>query len=86
MGNLPLDKKNIVITRAKDKINDVKNLFSKQGAIIFDLPALLIDYPDDLAPLDNLLLDINKFKWIIFCYKILYKIINCPSSLKNYVL
>ena len=66
MGNLPLDKKNIVITRAKDKINDVKNLFSKQGAIIFDLPALLIDYPDDLTPLDKLLLDINKFKWIIF--------------------
>ena len=66
MGNLPLDKKNIVITRAKDKISDVKDLFSKKGATIFDLPALLIDYPDDLTPLDNSLLDINKFHWIIF--------------------
>ena len=66
MGNLPLDKKNIVITRAKDKISDVKDLFSKQGAKIFDLPALLIDYPDDLGPLDNILFDMDKFQWIIF--------------------
>ena len=66
MDNLPLHKKNIVITRAKDKITDVKDLFSKQGAKIFDLPALLIDYPNDLRPLDNILLDINKFQWIIF--------------------
>ena len=66
MENLPLDKKNIVITRAKDRISDVKDLFSKQGAKIFDLPALLIDYPDDLRPLDNILLDISKFQWIIF--------------------
>ena len=34
MGNLPLSKKNIVITRAKDKISDVKDLFSQQGAKI----------------------------------------------------
>ena len=66
MGNLPLQKKNIVITRAKDKISDVKNLFTKQGAKIFDLPALLIDYPDDLRPLDKALVDLNKFQWIIF--------------------
>ena len=66
MGNLPLDKKNIVITRAKDKISDVKDLFSKKGAKIFDLPALMIDYPDDLGPLDKIILDINKFQWIIF--------------------
>ena len=89
MDNLPLDKKNIVITRAKDKITDVKDLFSKQGAKIFDLPALLIDYPNDLRPLDNILLDINKFHWIIFSSSngINYlekRLIDKGLSLRNY--
>tara|TARA_Y100000589_G_scaffold274741_1_gene268624 strand:- start:2185 stop:2976 length:792 start_codon:yes stop_codon:yes gene_type:complete len=66
MTYLPLNKKNIVITRSKDKISDVKNMFTKKGARIFDLPALIIDYPDDLNTLDNILLNINKFNWIIF--------------------
>ena len=89
MGNLPLLKKNIVITRSKDKISDVKNLFSKKGAKIFDLPALVIDYPDDLRPLDNILLDINKFQWIVFSssngIKYLEKrLIDKGLSLRNY--
>ena len=89
MDNLPLDKKNIVITRAKDKISDVKDLFSKQGAKIFDLPTLLIDYPDDLIPLDNIILDMNKFQWIIFSSSngINYlekRLIDKGLSLRNY--
>ena len=89
MDNLPLIKKNIVITRAKDKISNVKDLFSKQGAKIFDLPALLIDYPNDLRPLDNILLDINKFQWIIFSSSngINYlekRLIDKGLSLRNY--
>ena len=90
MGNLPLDKKNIVITRARDKISYVKCLFSKQGAKIFDLPALLIDYPDDLKPLDNILLDINKFQWIIFSSSnginfLEKRLIDKGLSLRNYL-
>ena len=89
MGDLPLDKKNIVITRARDKISDVRDLFSKQGAKIFDLPALIIDYPDDLRPLDNILIDINKFHWIIFSSSngINYlekRLIDKGLSLRNY--
>ena len=89
MGNLPLNKKNIVITRAKDKISDVKDLFIQQGAKIFDLPALLIDYPDDLRPLDNALLDINKFQWIIFSssngiYYLEKRLNDKRQSLRNY--
>ena len=63
---LPLNQKNIIITRAKDKISDIKKLFTNKGAKIFDFPAIDVGYPDDLNPLDEALKDINNFHWIIF--------------------
>ena len=65
-NNLPLLNKNIVITRSKDKISEVRSLFQNEGAKVFDLPALIIVYPDNLQPLDDALKEINKFNWIIF--------------------
>ena len=64
--NLPLNQKNIIITRSLDKISEVKNLFKKQGAEIFDLPAIIVGYPDDMNPLDDALNEIEDFHWIIF--------------------
>ena len=66
LNELPLNKKNIVITRSLDSISEVKNLFQEKGANVFDLPSLIIDYPDDLSPLDEALFEINDFHWIIF--------------------
>ena len=63
---LPLYNRSIVITRSKDQISTVKSLFQNQGAKIFDLPALVIQYPDNLKPLDDALKEINEFHWIIF--------------------
>ena len=65
-NNLPLDSKNIVITRSENKISAVRDLFQKKGATIFNLPAIIIDYPDDLRPLDEALSEISNFHWIIF--------------------
>ena len=62
----PLHQKNIIITRSKDKISDIKKLFANKGAQIFDFPAIDIWYPDDLNPLDDALSEINDFHWIIF--------------------
>ena len=62
----PLFNKNIVITRSKDQIVKVKNLFQNKGAKIFDFPALIIEFPDNLDPLDDALKEINEFHWIIF--------------------
>ena len=62
----PLLNKNIVMTRSKDQISTVKDLFQNKGAKIFDLPALIIEYPDNLDPLDDALKDISEFHWIIF--------------------
>ena len=63
---LPLQDRNIVITRAKGQISEVKTIFKNAGAFIFDLPALVIDYPDNMTPLDKVIDQINKFDWIIF--------------------
>jgi len=63
---LPLQDKNIIITRAKGQISEAKKIFQNEGANIFDLPALVIDYPDNVTPLDNIIDQIDKFDWIIF--------------------
>ena len=36
---LPLQDRNIVITRAKGQISEAKKIFKNAGAFIFDLPA-----------------------------------------------
>ena len=66
MVDLPLDQKNIVITRSKEGIYDIQKLFTSKGANVYNLPAISIGYPDDLNPLDEALSEINNFHWIIF--------------------
>ena len=63
---LLLNNKKIILTRSLDNISQVKHLFESQGATTYDLPALSIQYPDDLSPLDDALYEINNFHWIIF--------------------
>ena len=64
--DLPLDQRNIIITRSKEGILDTKKIFTNKGANIFDFPAISIGDPDDLYPLDEALYQINDFHWIIF--------------------
>ena len=64
--DLPLDQKNIIITRSKEGIIDIKKLFANKGAHIYDFPTIIIGDPDDFNPLDEALNQINDFHWIIF--------------------
>ena len=64
--DLPLDQRNIVITRSKEGIMDIKKIFTNKGANVYDFPAISIGDPDDLNPLDEALNQINDFHWIIF--------------------
>ena len=50
--DLPLDQRNIIITRSQEGILDIKNIFTSKGADVFDFPAIRIGDPDDLHPLD----------------------------------
>ena len=67
--DLPLDQRNIIITRSKEGILDIKKIFTTKGANVFDLPAISIGDPDDLNPLDEALNQIHDFHWIIFSSK-----------------
>ena len=62
----PLKNRKFIITRAQNQISEVKPMFENLGAMIFDLPALVIDYPENTQPLDSALNEINNFHWIIF--------------------
>ena len=64
--DLPLNQRNIIITRSKEGIIDIKKIFINKGANIYDFPAISIGDPDDLNPLDEALNQINEFHWIIF--------------------
>ena len=45
--DLPLDQRNIIITRSKEGILDIEKIFTSEGANVFDLPARSIGDPDD---------------------------------------
>ena len=64
--DLPLDQRNLIITRSKEGILDIKKIFTRKGANVFELPAISIVDPDDFNPLDEALNQINDFHWIIF--------------------
>ena len=62
----PLDQRNIIITRSKEGLLDIKKIFTSKGANIYDFPAISIGDPDDFNSLDEALNQINDFHWIIF--------------------
>ena len=66
IADLPLYQRNIIFTRSKEGILEIKKIFTSKGANIFELPAISIGDPDDLNPLDEALNQINDFHWIIF--------------------
>jgi len=74
--DLPLDQRNIIITRSKEGILDIKKIFTREGANVFDLPAISIADPDDLNPLDEALNLIIDFHWIIFSSSIGIKFVD----------
>tara|TARA_Y100001968_G_C19230440_1_gene654205 strand:- start:100 stop:897 length:798 start_codon:yes stop_codon:yes gene_type:complete len=58
--------KKIIITRAQEQNSEAHDLFTKNGAEVFDLPALTIGPPDDWGLLDDAIKEIDSFDWIIF--------------------
>ncbi len=65
-SNLPLHGKTVVLTRSQDQQSQARVLFEKFGARVLDLPALVIGPPSEWTSLDNALLDLKNFNWIIF--------------------
>ncbi len=66
LSEMPLLGKTVVVTRAQEQQGEARKLLISLGAKVLDLPALIIGPPDDLAPLDNALLEIDTFDWLVF--------------------
>lgn len=56
----------IAVTRAEQQLGAARRLFEAAGAIVVDLPALVIGPPDDWGPLDDALAELDQFHWILF--------------------
>ncbi len=84
----------VVITRAQDQQGQAHILFKEAGAIVLDMPALIIGPPDEWGPLDDALAELDQFHWIIFSSSNGVQAVqerlqrqgrtlaNCPNSLK----
>jgi uroporphyrinogen-III synthase len=61
-----LHGRTIAVTRAEGQIGAARRLFERAGARVIDLPALVVDPPDDWGPLDDALAELDQFHWIVF--------------------
>mgnify|MGYP001391534009 CR=1 FL=1 len=89
-----LHGRNFVLTRALEQQSHARNLFIEQGARVLDLPALVIGPPSTWNPLDQALLALESFDWIVFSsangvksvesrlQKIGRSLKNCPPALQ----
>ncbi len=65
-SQLALSGKTIVVTRSQDQQAEARSLFEERGAKVLDLPALVIGPPFEWSPLDDALIELDSFHWIIF--------------------
>jgi uroporphyrinogen-III synthase len=66
MKERELQGRTIAVTRAEGQIGAARRLFERAGARVIDLPALVVDAPDDWGPLDDALAELDQFHWIVF--------------------
>lgn len=62
----PLTGRTIGVTRAEQQLGQARRLFEATGARVIDLPALVIQPPDQWGPLDDALAELDSFHWIVF--------------------
>ncbi len=56
----------IVVTRRTDQASRFVRLLEERGAVVLKVPATAIGPPEDPAPLDDALLGLDRFDWIVF--------------------
>ena len=62
----PLVQRCIGVTRAEQQAGEARRLLETLGAQVVDIPALVIGPPDDWGPLDEALMELESFHWILF--------------------
>jgi len=62
----PLWGKTAVVTRTRKQASALVALLTAAGARCLEVPTIEIGPPDDLAPLDQALENLSKYRWIVF--------------------
>jgi uroporphyrinogen III methyltransferase/synthase len=65
-GNLPLDGKRIVITRARSKAASLARAIEDLGGNIFEFATIEIQPAADLGPLDEAIKNLAVYDWLMF--------------------
>jgi uroporphyrinogen III methyltransferase / synthase len=63
---LPLVRKRILITRAREQAEEFSALLKDHGAQVVSFPSIEIAPPKDWQPLDRIIEKINIYDWVIF--------------------
>ncbi len=61
----PLEGRRIVVTRAADQAEELAELLSAQGALPLLVPTIRLEDPEDLAPLDQALTELECYDWLV---------------------
>jgi len=64
--NRPLWGKTVVVTRSRQQASKLVDLLNAAGARCLEVPTLEIGPPDDFAPLDAALQNLDQYQWVIF--------------------
>lgn len=63
---LPLASRRILITRAREQVEEFSALLENYGAEVIPFPTIEIAPPDDWSPVDNTIKKLDTYDWIIF--------------------
>ncbi|MEN9216131.1 MAG: uroporphyrinogen-III C-methyltransferase [Gloeomargarita sp. HHBFW_bins_162] len=64
-SRLPLQGKNVLITRAASSGRELDEQLQQAGAQVVSLPTLVVQPPPDWAPLDEAIANLRMFNWLI---------------------
>ena len=63
---LPLFQTRIVVTRAREQAGSLSEMLREQGAYVVELPTIEIRPPEDWAPLDSAITELESYDWVLF--------------------
>ena len=63
---LPLAGKRILVTRAREQIEEFSHLIQRYGAHVIAFPTIEIAPPEDWHPLDEAIEKLDSYDWVIF--------------------
>jgi uroporphyrinogen III methyltransferase/synthase len=62
----PLAGRRILVTRRPEQSAELREGLAALGALVTELPAIEIAPPEDVTPLDQALLSLHRYDWVVF--------------------